>query len=125
MAAALAASLPDIDVIAGLVLHGDPWKMHRRGTHTLNFAITAGALAGAFGLLGAGTVDGERDLVADALIGAAIVGSHVPLDAAPIPKVRLGPRLAGASAANWVIDAALWCGVAWAAWPRETPARSS
>ena len=36
--AAIAASLPDIDIPLGLVLQGDPWKLHRGATHTANFA---------------------------------------------------------------------------------------
>jgi membrane-bound metal-dependent hydrolase YbcI (DUF457 family) len=119
-AAALAASLPDIDIPLGLVLHGDPWKLHRGATHTANFALTAGALAGLAGILSAGNIDGERDLVADAVTGAAIVGSHLALDAVPyVPDARLGPVVIGLPLVNWAIDALQWGAVAWLLWPRE------
>src|SRR5581483_9140372 len=74
-AATVASSLPDADVIAGAVLHRDPWRLHRQGTHTLEFALTAGALAGFGGLISAGNADGHRDLVRDALLGALLVAS--------------------------------------------------
>jgi membrane-bound metal-dependent hydrolase YbcI (DUF457 family) len=118
-AAALAASLPDADIIAGAIFHGDPWKLHRKGTHTLNFTLTAGALAGLAGLLAAESVDGERDLLLDALAGAVIIGSHIPLDRVPIPTLSRGPSLLGMSLGNWIVDAAIWSGLAWAIWPRS------
>lgn len=119
---AMAASLPDVDIIVGLLLYGDRQRLHRKGTHTLNFALTAGALAGLAGILRAENIDGERDLLADALTGAAIVGSHVVVDRVPIPRVRLGPSFLDISLANWMIDAAVWSAVAWALWPRREPA---
>lgn len=115
---AMAASLPDIDIIAGILLYRDPQKLHRKGTHTLNFALTAGALAGLAGVLRAESVDGERDLLADAMTGAAVVGSHVALDRVPIPEVRLGPSFLDMSLANWIIDAVVWSALAWAIWPK-------
>jgi membrane-bound metal-dependent hydrolase YbcI (DUF457 family) len=128
-AAALAASLPDADIIVGAILHGDPWKLHRKGTHTLNFTLTAGALVGLAGLIAAESVDGERDLLLDALAGAAIIGSHIPLDRVPIPTLSRGPSLLGMSLGNWIIDAAIWSGLAWAIWPRpadpEAPGATS
>jgi membrane-bound metal-dependent hydrolase YbcI (DUF457 family) len=125
VAAALAASLPDADIIVGAIFHGDPWKLHRKGTHTLNFTLTAGALAGLAGLIAAESVDGERDLLLDALAGAAIIGSHVPLDWAPIPTLSRGPSLLGMSLGNWIIDAAIWSGLAWAIWPRAVEPEAS
>lgn len=116
---ALAASLPDVDIIAGLLLYGDPQRLHRKGTHTLNFALTAGALAGLAGILRAESIEGERDLLADAIVGATIVGSHVALDAVPIPEIRVGPTFLDMSLTNWLIDAVVWSGVAWAIWPKE------
>lgn len=117
-AAAFAGSLPDVDIILGLLFHGDPWKIHRQGTHSPNFAVTAGALAGLAGVVRAESVEGERDLLADALIGAAVVGSHVILDKVPIPEVKRGPVFIGMSLANWIMDAAIWGAAAWALWPR-------
>ena len=116
---ALAASLPDVDIIVGLLLYGDRQKLHRKGTHTLNFALTAGALAGLAGILRAESIEGERDLVADAIVGATIVGSHVALDAVPIPEIEIGPSFLDMTLANWIIDAVVWSGVAWAVWPKE------
>ncbi len=117
-AAAFAGSLPDVHIILGLLFHGDPWKIHRQGTHSLNFAVTAGALAGLAGVVRAESIEGERDLLADALIGAAVVGSHVILDKVPIPAVKRGPVFIGMSMANWLMDAAIWGAAAWALWPR-------
>jgi membrane-bound metal-dependent hydrolase YbcI (DUF457 family) len=117
--AAAAASLPDVDIIAGLLLYGDRQRLHRKGTHTLNFALTAGALAGLAGILRAESIEGERDLLADAIVGAAIVGSHVALDAVPIPEIAKGPTFLDMSLANWLVDAVVWSGVAWAVWPKE------
>ena len=112
-ATVVAASLPDIDVIAGLVLHGDPWKLHRQGTHTLGFALTAGMVAGFAGLLSRGSAEGERDLVADALTGAIIVGSHVALDRMPFPYLATKkgtPRNVARRnmALNWMLDAVVY-----------------
>ncbi len=118
VAAALAASLPDVDIILGLLLYRDAWKLHRQGTHTLNFALTAGALAGLAGVAGAESVDGERDLLADALTGAAVVGSHVALDRVPYVEVPVGPKLAGTPLGTWAFDAVQWASVAWLIWPR-------
>jgi len=124
-ASVVAASLPDVDVIAGIVLHRDPWKLHRGQTHTLGFALSAGMLAGFAGLVTAGNAEGDRDLVADALTGALIVGSHVLLDKLPVPYLpvkRTMPRRLSArnSALNWALDGVLYGVVAWKLWPRET-----
>ena len=119
-AAAFAASLPDVDIPLGQVLHGDPWKLHRGGTHTLNFAVTAGAVAGLMGVVSTGNVDGERDLISDTLAGVAVVGSHLLLDRIPyVPDVKFGPVVMGLPLINWAIDALQWGAVAWLLWPRE------
>lgn len=120
--ASFAASLPDVDIIISVAMHGDPLRMHRKGTHTFAFALTAGAVAGAVGLLGRGRSDGHRDVLADTLIGAAVVGSHVPLDIAPIPRIAVGPILAEMYLANWLLDLALWGSLAVALWPRDRAA---
>jgi membrane-bound metal-dependent hydrolase YbcI (DUF457 family) len=119
-ATALAASLPDADIIAGWLLHReDPWKLHRKGTHTLDFAVTAGALAGMAGILRAENIEGERDIIRDALVGAAIVGSHIVLDSAPIPAIKWGPKFLRMSLGNWIADMLIWGAVAWAIWPHH------
>jgi hypothetical protein len=120
------ASLPDTDVLAGLALHRDPWKLHRKGTHTLGFALSAGMLAGFSGLVSSGSAEGERDLVADAMTGAIIVGSHVALDRMPFPylptkkKLSRGTRIRN-TAGNWLLDAVVYGWLAWKLWPRERP----
>ena len=123
-AAAVAASLPDADVIAGKLLHGDPWKIHRQTTHTFGFALTAGMLAGLAGVVSAGSAEGERDLVADGLAGAVLVGSHIVLDYMPFPYVTVkrgipAKKIAGISAVNWLIDLVAYGVFALAIWPRE------
>jgi hypothetical protein len=122
-AAVVAASLPDIDVLVGLALHGDAWKVHRKGTHTPGFALTAGMLAGFAGVLSAGSAEGERDLVADAFAGALLVGSHVVLDNMPFPyfatKRGTPPDvLRRNNILNLVLDAAFFGALAWKLWPR-------
>ena len=117
--AVVAAGLPDADVIAGAILHGNPWKLHIHGagTHTLGFALSSGMLAGLGGLVSAGSAEGERDLITDALAGAMLVGSHIVLDAVPLPylKFRAGtPRreVLWKSAFNWTLDAVVYGAVA-------------
>jgi membrane-bound metal-dependent hydrolase YbcI (DUF457 family) len=121
----VAAGLPDFDVLAGVVLHGDPWRLHvhGRGTHTLAFALTSGMLAGLAGLVSRGSAEGERDLIADALAGTVLVGSHIVLDALPMPylKIRRGSPVREAiwkSAVNWLMDALVYGFVARRLWKR-------
>ena len=118
-AAAIAGSLPDVDIIIGKLLHDDPWKLHRKGTHTMNFAVAAGALTGLAGIVRSEAIEGERDLLMDAALGAAVVGSHVVLDKVPIPELPYGPTFLGMSLTNWVVDAAIWGVATFALWPRE------
>ncbi len=115
-AAFVAASFPDIDIPIGAIIGKD---IHRTATHTPNFALTAGMLAGMTGILGAESVEGERDLIYDALVGAAVVGSHVILDHSPyVPKIPIGPKLLGMPLINWAIDSAQWAVVAYLIWPK-------
>jgi membrane-bound metal-dependent hydrolase YbcI (DUF457 family) len=122
--ATVAASLPDADVIAGAIVLRDPWKWHRKTTHTLGFAIGAGMLAGAAGVITTGSADGTRDVVTDTLVGALLVGSHIVLDNMWFPYVQT-PKgteargMAGISAVNWLLDALIWSGAAWLLWPKE------
>lgn len=126
-AAVVAASLPDVDVFAGMAMHGDPWKLHRKGTHTPGFALGAGMLAGFAGIVSAGSAEGERDLVADAMTGAVLVGSHLVLDKLPFPylKIRKGSPLGTflrRSAFNWALDAVVFGLIARALMPADTEA---
>jgi hypothetical protein len=113
VATIVAASWPDVDVIIGAVLHRDAWKLHRKGTHTFGFALVSGMLAGFGGLISAGSAEGERDLVADAMTGALLVASHVVLDRVPFPYLSLRKgmpvREAAARAAfNWTLDGVVY-----------------
>jgi hypothetical protein len=106
--AALAASLPDVDIIVSQIMHRDPWKLHRKVTHTPGFALSAGMIAGFAGVLGDGRDDGERDLLMDAMTGAAVIGSHVALDRLKLP-VYVHTRPGGRhrirnETANMIID---------------------
>jgi membrane-bound metal-dependent hydrolase YbcI (DUF457 family) len=120
-AAVVGASLPDVDVLPGLLLR-DPWRFHRKATHTAGFTMTAGMLAG---ILSASSAEGERDLVADALTGAVITTSHVLLDRMIIPpylNTKPGTPLLKFirnGMLNCAIDAAFYGFIAWRLWPRE------
>lgn len=129
-AAVVAAGLPDIDVPFSMIVHRDPWKLHKNkkhGTHTLGFALTSGMFVGFAGLVSAGSADGERDLIADALAGALIVGSHLVLDKIPLPYFTLSNaksrrRALAISAWNWALDAAVYGYVAAKLWPANSDA---
>ena len=45
------ANLPDIDVLAGLLLNGNGAAFHRGPTHSLIFAVLAGVIASQMGML--------------------------------------------------------------------------
>jgi hypothetical protein len=123
-AAVVGASLPDIDVIPGLLLR-DPWRFHRKATHTPGFTMTAGMLAGFAGVLSAGGTEGERDVVADALTGAVIMTSHVLLDRTIIPpyfNTKPGTpfwKFVRNGMLNCAIDTAVYGYLAWRLWPRD------
>lgn len=125
-ASVIAASWPDADTIVSFALHGDPWKLHRKRTHTLNFALTSGMLAGSAGLISRGSAEGERDLVADALAGAMLVGSHILLDALPLPYLKIKDEapisravVARSVVWNWTLDAVVYGLLARRFWPRS------
>lgn len=124
LAAALAASVPDLDIIYSQLRHRDPWKLHRKATHTPEFALAAGMVAGFAGVVGSEGVAGERDLVMDAMTGAAVIGSHVVLDRLKLP-VYVTTRKGGKNrirneTANMLLDVVMFGFVAWLLWPRET-----
>jgi membrane-bound metal-dependent hydrolase YbcI (DUF457 family) len=127
LAAVIAANAPDFDIFASMALHRDPWKLHRGATHSYGFTLTAGMLAGAAGVVSAGNIGDDRDLVADGLTGAVIVGSHALLDRLPFPYVKterglLGRKIANMSVANWLLDLVVYSAVAYAVWPRGADA---
>ena len=116
-AAFFAANLPDIDIPIGGIIGKD---IHRGPTHTPNFTLTAGMLAGLSGIVAAETIEGERDLIMDALTGAVVVGSHLALDAPPyLPEIPIGPRFFDVTIPNWILDTLLWAAVAYAIWPKD------
>lgn len=119
--AVLAASLPDGDVVLSYALHRDPWKIHRTFTHEPGFALFAGVVLGALGMaIDPAPGDADRDLVADALTGAALVGSHVVLDHINLPYPPLKPgRPPGIGA--YALDALVYGLVAACIWPRGRP----
>ena len=83
------------------------------------------AIAGFAGLITRGTYEGDRDLVADAIVGALLVSSHIVLDDLPLPyrsNVRgaAGTRIAGVRIVNWLLDAVVYGALAWKLWPRES-----
>ncbi|MEX0751124.1 MAG: metal-dependent hydrolase [Dehalococcoidia bacterium] len=128
-ASVVAASLPDVDVIAGIALHRDPWRLHRGHTHTLGFALSSGMLAGFSGVVSAGNAEGDRDLVADAFAGALIVASHLLLDKLPVPYLSTKKSLqrnvkVRNSILNLALDGVVYGALAWKIWPREAPART-
>ena len=78
----------------------------------MRFALASGMLAGFGGLVSAGSAEGERDLIADALAGAVLVGSHIVLDAVPLPYLTMRNTTAREaiwnSAVNWSMDAVVY-----------------
>ncbi|MGZ3387070.1 MAG: metal-dependent hydrolase [Isosphaeraceae bacterium] len=119
--AVIAANLADSDILFGILLHGDPWKLHRHRTHTPAFALGAGAILGVVGFssVRGGTV--KRDVLANALAGAAIAGSHLVLDSVSRPQLGAKPytpaplrkQLAGMSLAGWLADVVGCAAIAW------------
>jgi len=124
--AVVVANLADADIILGILLHRDPWKLHRRRTHTPAFALSAGALLGAVGVIRVDRGVVRRSLFADALTGAIVACSHLVLDRLSRPQLGAKPytprplrkQVAGMSIASWLVDV-VGCGaIAWAIWPK-------
>jgi len=122
----VAANFADIDVILGILLHRDPWKLHRRRTHKLAFVLSAGALLGTAGLISVDVSGAKRRLFANALAGSIIAGSHLLLDGVSRPQFSARPSVppllrkqaAGMSIASWLLDAVVCGTICWAIWPR-------
>lgn len=117
-ATVVAASLPDADVLAGLALHGDAWKLHRKATHTLPFTVAVGFAAGVAGVIRVHRPDGRRDVIADGLAGALLVTSHLVMDRTPFPyfptkKTTPKHLLMKHHRRNWTVDGAVFGYVAW------------
>jgi membrane-bound metal-dependent hydrolase YbcI (DUF457 family) len=123
-AAAIGAMSPDADLIPGIALHRDPYHFHRKLTHTTGFTSALGMFAGFTGLLSAGNAEGERDLIADALTGAAVVSSHVLVDRLRLPVYDISlkgtpvRRVLANEIRNSVADVIIYGTLAWLLWPR-------
>ena len=110
LTAATLANAPDLDIVLGMALYQEPWRLHRTASHNGLLVTSAGAVAGALGLIATGEAQPRWR---NALAGAAIAGSHVALDALPFVRLSRKPwvpaplrrRVAGMSIANWILDA--------------------
>lgn len=109
-AAVGAANLPDVDAAFSHIVSGDPFSLHRKITHQPVFPLVVGAATGmTIAVLGRGSSRLRSGLRAGALT-AALVGSHVAMDVAPLPYDTMSlksARLAQAAvthAWNAVID---------------------
>ena len=113
-----AASLPDVDFLAGYVQNGDVRSLHHEViTHKPIFPLIVGAATGA-AVIGLSLLRGKRpnarDAVKPAALATALVGSHVAMDLLPLPydtmpASSVGP-LEGAATQAWnaVIDLAAY-----------------
>ena len=112
LAAMALACAPDVDVIPGLLLHGDPWRMHRKLTHRPAVVLGFGAVAGAVFARRAG-VRGVGGATSFAAAAALVAGSHVLLDRLPVRYryTRRGspmPTRIANEAMNLTLDAAIY-----------------
>src|SRR2546421_12671263 len=88
LTAATLANAPDLDIVLGMALYREPWRLHRAASHDALLVTSAGAVAGALGLLPG---DVARSRWRNAFAGAAIAGSHVALDALPFVRLSRKP----------------------------------
>ena len=113
-----AASLPDVDFLAGYVQNGDVRSLHHEViTHKPIFPLLVGAATGAavagFSLL-RGRRPKARDVARPAALASILVASHVAMDLLPLPydtmpASSIGPVEAAMTQAwNAVIDVATY-----------------
>lgn len=113
-----AASLPDVDFLAGYVQNGDVRSLHHEViTHKPIFALLVGAATGAavagFSLL-RGRRPKTREVAGPAALASVLVGSHVAMDLLPVPYDTMPSRSVGlvqataTQAWNAVIDLAVY-----------------
>ena len=113
-----AASLPDVDFLAGYVQNGDVRSLHHEViTHKPIFALMVGAATGAavagFSLL-RGQPPKAQDVAKPAALATALVASHVAMDLLPLPYDTMPPSSVGPVEAaltqgwNAVIDVAAY-----------------
>lgn len=113
-----AATLPDIDLLAGYVQNGNVLSLHHEViTHRPIFPVIVGT-ATAAAVAGYSLLRGRRPKVAGvvkpAALATALVGSHVVMDHLPLPYDRMPARAGGVweiavtQAWNAVIDLAIY-----------------
>ncbi len=113
-----AASLPDVDFLAGYVQNGDVRSLHHEViTHKPIFALMVGAATGV-AAAGISLLRGERpkarQVAKPAVLATALVGSHVVMDLLPLPYDTMPPSSIGpieaavTQAWNAVIDVAAY-----------------
>ncbi len=88
-----AASLPDIDLLAGYVQNGDVLSLHHEViTHKPIFPLLVGG-ATAVAAAGLALLRGRRpevkEVVKPAALATALVGSHVVMDRLPLPYDKM------------------------------------
>lgn len=120
------ANAPDLDIVLGVALFGEPWRLHRGAMHNIGVVAAVGATLGWYGLPDRSRRDSRLRM---AVVGAAIASSHVLLDRLPfvpmsrrrwVPRV-LKRRCAGLSLANWLLDIAVGSIIARALHPNRRP----
>ncbi len=113
-----AASLPDVDFLAGYVQNGDVRSLHHEViTHKPIFALMVGAATGA-AVAGLSLLRGKRlnarEVAKPAALATALVGSHVAMDLLPVPYDTMSPSsvglIQGTATQGWnvVIDLAFY-----------------
>ena len=113
-----AASLPDIDLLAGYVQNGDVLSLHHEViTHKRIFPFIVGAATGiavaGFSLL-RGRRPSVKEVVRPAAVTTALVGTHIVMDLLPLPYDKMPARAGGvweiAATQSWnaVIDMAIY-----------------
>ena len=113
-----AASLPDIDLLAGYVQNGDVLSLHHVViTHRRVFPFIVGAATGV-AVAGFSLQRGRRpkvkEVVKPAAVTTALVGTHIVMDLLPLPYDKMPARAGGvweiAATQSWnaVIDMAIY-----------------
>ncbi len=113
-----AASLPDIDLLAGFVQNGDVLSLHHEViTHRPAFPFIVGAATG-LAVAGFSLLRGRRpkatEVVQPAALATALVGMHIVMDLLPLPYDKMPASSGGvweiAATQSWnaVIDMAIY-----------------
>ena len=113
-----AASLPDIDLLAGYVQNGNVLSLHHEViTHRRIFPFIVGAATG-LAVGGLSLLRGRRpkakEVVRPAALATALVGTHIVMDLLPLPYDKMPARSGGVyeiavtQAWNAVVDLAIY-----------------